>query len=349
MAKVILSVLFMTAICNAGCSPVVPSRLSLASDDLDYCCMMFESTVRRHALGEGTMSESHADLGHSPEDRYLLTTLSEEGRSICKSSMHDAVRKPKNSQSLCRSLYDQRSNWQSRCGLLRNRRPQRDALMTEEAALDRAKTYRTNPRVISRLLNQRRTSVNDRAWPVESRKRLRQSGDSITAVSGDPRKVSDVLAAYRHWRDENGYGKQNARWGRSSIHHSSWSPYRRETAQPGRNGATKEDLIFSRISHDRLPISNSTDKTMHGIIKDQSEVDRLMVPHQAATSDLAGAAGREPKDNVQTVGRRKRTHLEGPPRLSSGEDFSPEMKEVLEGYLDWRSKNGYGKLAGRWG
>lgn len=283
------------------------------------------------------MSVHHSeDHGHLPE-RSLLTTS--EGRVICKGPVDAIVRKPKNSQMLCRRLYDQRNYGQSQCRFSTNRRPQEDAAKTQDTALNRARSYRTNPWITGKPLTQRRTSTKEHPWPVEPRRKTRQSEDSRTAASGDPLKASNVFAAYKLWRDANGYGKQNARWGRSSKNRS-WTRDRRETTQHRRNGATEEDLIFGGSSHERREISNSTGRMMHWIIKDHPELNALMVSDLA--SGLGDAAGGKPNVNGNAI-RRKRTHLQGPVRIS------PEIKEVLEEYLDWRSKNGYGKLAGRWG
>lgn len=283
------------------------------------------------------MSVDHAeDPGHSPE-RSLLTTS--EDHVICKGPVHAIVRKSKNSQMLCRQLYDQRNYGHSQCRFPTNQRPQEDTLMTQDTALNRARSYRTKPLIIGKSLTQRRTSIKEHPWMVESRRKTRRSEDRLTAVSGVPGKVPNVFAAYKLWRDANGYGKQNARWGRSSKNRT-WSRDRRETTQHRRNGATEEDLMFSGPSHERREISNSTGKTMRWIVKDQPELNALMVPYLA--SGLDDTAGGKPNIHGNAI-RRKRTHLQGPVIIS------PEIKEVLEGYLDWRSKNGYGKLAGRWG
>lgn len=151
------------------------------------------------------------------------------------------------------------------------------------------------------------------------------------------------LAQYKSWRNENGYGRQNSRWGRSQgrrLHlinrWKRWSEGRkgsRETwkniHQPGLPSYARRPLVSGGEEGD------PDEKTV--------DVQRLARSSAAYKMTFSRTPGEESGRWKRDLFPRRRLRTLGDLK------FPPKMKEALEDYRTWRSRNGYGKLAGRWG
>lgn len=148
------------------------------------------------------------------------------------------------------------------------------------------------------------------------------------------------LAQYKSWRSENGYGRNNARWGRSGRGSAPikiwkrWSEGRKVTRGSWKN-------IQPGLSFIRLSASGGDEE---GGDPDGKPVDAQQLERYSTASEITftGTPGEE-------SGRRKRDLIRRRLRTLDDLKLPPKMKEALEDYRTWRSRNGYGRLAGRWG
>ena len=145
-------------------------------------------------------------------------------------------------------------------------------------------------------------------------------------------QMQSILEEYLRWREQKSYGKQNARWGRSTdVVEKNHVHQKQDEPQPEKSTQTEQDPQKHTQQRKRRQERSVDAEEFLKVLAEYEKFRQQRQLYRQGNPLLGGS--RRYRDGKL---RLKRTAL-------------PSAEELLEMYRQWRQKNAYGKVNGRWG